>query len=251
MAVSSCIFLISWCRLQITHDGLVPFNVSGLALRDLQVWTLKSGTGFQLESYNVLAGFAILCLVKPTRQSQNLRYAQQIAAARKVRYFSGNTHKKIENKSFIATAKAVATTVFTVISILRIPNLAFLSKTGVSYDRMLQALQTATAPETLSLCPIIRGLVIDSLMPTLGRISEIDRMGGVRPGIGDSVLPPGFSPPGERFFPPRSMEACISHLLSKSSLVLKFSADSSAPGVRLVLPRFPCFYLAADPVKII
>lgn len=61
---------------------------------------------------------------------------------------------------------------------------------------MLQALQTATAPETLSVCPVVRGLVIDSLMPTLGRIDEIERRGGLRPGVGDAVLPPGLSVPG-------------------------------------------------------
>ena len=69
---------------------------------------------------------------------------------------------------------------------------------GVSYDRMLQALQTATAPETLSVCPVVRGLVMDSLFPTLDRIVEIDKAGGVQPGIGNSGLPPGLVAPGER-----------------------------------------------------
>lgn len=69
---------------------------------------------------------------------------------------------------------------------------------GVSYDRMLQALQTATAPETLSVCPMIRGLVMDSLFPTLDRIAEVEKAGGVQPGIGFSgILPLGVIPPGK------------------------------------------------------
>lgn len=63
---------------------------------------------------------------------------------------------------------------------------------------MLQAVRTATAPNTLSLCPIVRGLVIDSLRPTLGRIEEVERAGGVRPGIGDATVPSGTTPPGDQ-----------------------------------------------------
>ncbi|CAM9763363.1 unnamed protein product [Hapterophycus canaliculatus] len=56
---------------------------------------------------------------------------------------------------------------------------------------MLQALQTATAPETLSVCPIVRGLVVDSLFPTLDRIEQVEKAGGVQPGVGDMALPEG------------------------------------------------------------
>ena len=68
---------------------------------------------------------------------------------------------------------------------------------GVSYDRMLQALQTSTAPETLAVCPIVRGLVVDSLFPTLDRIAELEKAGGVQPGVGETALPPGVLSPGE------------------------------------------------------
>ncbi|CAN0292068.1 unnamed protein product [Ectocarpus sp. 12 AP-2014] len=66
---------------------------------------------------------------------------------------------------------------------------------GVSYERMLQALQTATAPETLSVCPIVRGLVVDSLFPTLDRIEQVKMAGGVQPGVGDTALPQGVVAP--------------------------------------------------------
>lgn len=62
---------------------------------------------------------------------------------------------------------------------------------------MLQALQTATSPETLSVCPVVRGLVVDSLFPTLDRIGEVDKAGGVQPGVGNVKLPPGLIPPGK------------------------------------------------------
>ncbi|CAN0167132.1 unnamed protein product [Laminaria digitata] len=68
---------------------------------------------------------------------------------------------------------------------------------GVSYDRMLQALQTSTAPETLAVCPIVRGLVVDSLFPTLDRIAELEKAGGVQPGVGAPALPPGVMSAGE------------------------------------------------------
>lgn len=71
---------------------------------------------------------------------------------------------------------------------------------GVSYERMLQALQTATAPETLSVCPIVRSLVVDSLFPTLDRIEQMERAGGVQPGVGDTALPQGVVAPGEKNF---------------------------------------------------
>lgn len=54
---------------------------------------------------------------------------------------------------------------------------------------MLQALQTATAPETLSVCPVVRGLVVDSLFPTLDRIEQIERAGGLQPGVGEAAMP--------------------------------------------------------------
>ncbi|CAM9114212.1 unnamed protein product [Scytosiphon promiscuus] len=66
---------------------------------------------------------------------------------------------------------------------------------GVSYERMLQALQTATAPETLSVCPIVRGLVVDSLFPTLDRIDQVEKAGGVQPGVGEMALPEGVVAP--------------------------------------------------------
>eukprot|EP00903_Cladosiphon_okamuranus_P006318 g6193.t1 len=66
---------------------------------------------------------------------------------------------------------------------------------GVSYERMLQALQTATAPETLSVCPVIRGLVVDSLFPTLDRIEQIEKAGGVQPGVGEAAMPAGVVSP--------------------------------------------------------
>ncbi|CAB1117510.1 unnamed protein product [Ectocarpus sp. CCAP 1310/34] len=66
---------------------------------------------------------------------------------------------------------------------------------GVSYERMLQALQTATAPETLSVCPIVRSLVVDSLFPTLDRIEQVKKAGGVQPGVGDTALPQGVVAP--------------------------------------------------------
>lgn len=78
------------------------------------------------------------------------------------------------------------------------PPLYALLAAGVSYDRMLQALQTATMPETLSVCPVVRGLIVDSLFPTLDRIAEVEKAGGMRPGIGDAVLPPGVMSPGMR-----------------------------------------------------
>lgn len=61
---------------------------------------------------------------------------------------------------------------------------------------MLQALQTATAPETLSVCPVVRGLVVDSLFPTLDRIAQVERAGGPQPGVGEAALPPGVVSPG-------------------------------------------------------
>ena len=64
---------------------------------------------------------------------------------------------------------------------------------------MLQALQTSTAPETLAVCPIVRGLVVDSLFPTLDRIAELEKAGGVQPGVGQPALPPGVMSAGERF----------------------------------------------------
>ena len=63
---------------------------------------------------------------------------------------------------------------------------------------MLQALQTSTAPETLAVCPIVRGLVVDSLFPTLDRIAELEKAGGVQPGVGQPALPPGVMSAGER-----------------------------------------------------
>eukprot|EP00752_Nemacystus_decipiens_P008749 g7810.t1 len=66
---------------------------------------------------------------------------------------------------------------------------------GVSYERMLQALQTATAPETLSVCPIVRGLVVDSLFPTLDRIEQIQKSGGLQPGVGEAAMPAGVVSP--------------------------------------------------------
>lgn len=68
---------------------------------------------------------------------------------------------------------------------------------GVSYDRMLQAVRTATAPNTLSVCSVVRGLIVDSLRPTLERIAEVEEAGGVQPGVGDAVVPPGTTPPGD------------------------------------------------------
>ena len=61
---------------------------------------------------------------------------------------------------------------------------------------MLQALQTATAPETLSVCPVVRGLVVDSLFPTLDRIEQIQRAGGLQPGVGEASMPAGVVSPG-------------------------------------------------------
>lgn len=63
---------------------------------------------------------------------------------------------------------------------------------------MLQALQTATAPATLSVCPVVRGLVVDSLFPTLDRIAQVEKAGGVQPGVGEAVLPAGCVSPGVR-----------------------------------------------------
>lgn len=63
---------------------------------------------------------------------------------------------------------------------------------------MLQALQTATAPETLSVCPVVRSLVVDSLFPTLDRIERMEKAGGVQPGVGVPSTPAGVVAPGKR-----------------------------------------------------
>ncbi|CAM9505335.1 unnamed protein product [Discosporangium mesarthrocarpum] len=63
----------------------------------------------------------------------------------------------------------------------------------VSYDRMLQAVQAATAPETLSVCPAIRGLVVNSLYPTLLRVKTLDRAGGIQPGVGSPTHTHGMT----------------------------------------------------------